>query len=104
MPVRVRCSFPSAVLAATAGTLLLAGCISDPGPRVAGSGQCRDAGLGWATGEVADEPTLRRLSRESGAGLVNPVIPTSAVRHDLRSDRLRVYLDADNRITAARCE
>jgi len=84
--------------------LLLVGCVSDPGPRISGSGQCRDATLGWAVGQPGDEATLRRLSSESGAGLVNPVGPGSALRHDSRSDRLRVYLDADNRITAARCE
>ena len=44
------------------------------------------------------------LSSESGAGLVNPIGPGTVVKHDARTDRLRVYIDADNRITAARCE
>ena len=30
--------------------------------------------------------------------------PGTVVKHDARTDRLRVYIDADNRITAARCE
>ena len=59
---------------------------------------------GWAVGQTADEATLKRLSSESGAGLVNPIGPTTAVKHDTRSDRLRVYIDAQNQITAARCE
>jgi hypothetical protein len=86
------------------GALALSACVSTPGPQVAGSGQCRDASLGWSVGQTADEATLKRLSSESGAGLVNPIAPTTAVKHDSRSDRLRVYIDAQNRITAARCE
>ena len=84
--------------------LALSACVSTPGPQVAGSGQCRDASLGWAVGQTADEATLKRLSSESGAGLVNPIGPSTAVKHDARNDRLRVYIDAQNRITAARCE
>ena len=84
--------------------MALTACVSTPGPQVAGSGTCRDASLGWAVGQPADEATLRRLSSESGAGLVNPIGPSTVVKHDARSDRLRVYIDANNRITAARCE
>ncbi len=84
--------------------MALTACVSTPGPQVAGSGTCRDASLGWAVGQPADEATLRRLSSESGAGLVNPIGPSTVVKHDTRSDRLRVYIDASNRITAARCE
>lgn len=84
--------------------MALSACVSTPGPQVAGSGTCKDAALGWAVGQPADEANLRRLSSESGAGLVNPIGPTTAVKHDTRSDRLRVYIDAQNRITAARCE
>ena len=91
-------------LGITAGSLALSACVSTPGPQVAGSGRCTDAALGWAVGQPADEATLKRLSSESGAGLVNPIGPTTAVKHDTRNDRLRVYIDAHNRITAARCE
>ncbi|TWT23410.1 hypothetical protein FQY83_01840 [Luteimonas marina] len=87
-----------------ASSLLLAGCLATPGPQVQGSGRCDDSALGWAVGQPADEATLRRLSRESGAGLVNPVGPDSVSRGDRRDDRLRVYLDAANLIQAARCE
>lgn len=84
--------------------MALSACVSTPGPQVAGSGTCKDASLGWAVGQPADEANLRRLSSESGAGLVNPISPTTVVKHDSRSDRLRVYIDAQNQITAARCE
>lgn len=87
-----------------AGPLALSACVSTPGPQVAGTGRCADAALGWAVGQPADEATLKRLSSESGAGLVNPIGPTTAVKHDTRNDRLRVYIDAQNRVTAARCE
>lgn len=85
-------------------SLALSACVSTPGPQVTGSGRCTDATLGWAVGQPADEATLKRLSRESGAGLVNPIGPTTAVKKDTRNDRLRVYIDASNRITAVRCE
>lgn len=83
---------------------VLSACAGSPGPHIAGSGRCSDAALGWAVGQPADEANLKRLSRESGAGLVNPIGPSTAVKRDRRDDRLRVYLDADNRIAAARCE
>ena len=47
---------------------------------------------------------MRRLSRESAAGLVNPIGPASSVRGDHRNDRLRVFIDAGNVIQAVRCE
>jgi hypothetical protein len=101
-PLLYRSSTRATSLALAA--MALTACVSTPGPQVAGSGTCRDASLGWAVGQPADEATLRRLSSESGAGLVNPIGPSTVVKHDRRSDRLRVYIDANNRITAARCE
>ena len=86
------------------GMLALSACVSTPGPQVAGDGRCSDASLGWAVGQTADEATLRRLSGESGAGLVNPIGPASNVRGDHRNDRLRVFIDAGNVIQAVRCE
>lgn len=84
--------------------LSLAACLSTPGPTVAGDGHCRDAGLQWAIGQTNDETTARRLKQESGAGLLNPIAPTTIVSRDLRQDRLRVFVDAHNVITAVRCE
>lgn len=87
-----------------ASALLLSACVSTPGPQVSGSGQCNASALGWAVGQPADEANMRRLSRESGAGLVNPIGPNTITTRDIRPDRLRVYVDKDNIITAARCE
>ena len=85
--------------------LSLAACLSTPGPNtVAGDGRCRDAGLQWAIGQTNDETTARRLKQGSGAGLLNPIPPTTIVSRGLRQDRLRVFVDAHNVITAVRCE
>ncbi|MCW5580346.1 MAG: hypothetical protein KIS72_03275 [Luteimonas sp.] len=89
---------------AACGCVLLAACASSPGPQIAGSGKCDDRGLSWAVGQPANEENMRRLSRESGAGLVNPIGPASTLRGDRRTDRLRVFIDADNVISAVRCE
>lgn len=82
----------------------LSGCLSTPGPSIASDGQCDASQSQWAVGEPGNEANMRRLSRESGAGLVNPVGPATVVSRDFRRDRLRVYLDAGNTITAVRCE
>ncbi|HEL3809118.1 hypothetical protein VPH47_08205 [Stenotrophomonas sp. WED208] len=91
-------------LAALASPLLLAACVSTPGPEVKGTGRCNASQLGWAIGQPANEPNIRRLSSESGAGLVNPIGPSTITTKDIRQDRLRVYVDKDNIITATRCE
>ncbi|WP_303635828.1 MULTISPECIES: I78 family peptidase inhibitor [Stenotrophomonas] len=84
--------------------LLLSACVSTPGPEVKGSGTCDASQLGWAIGQPANEANIRRLSRESGAGLVNPIGPNTITTKDIRPDRLRVFVDKDNVITATRCE
>lgn len=65
---------------------------------------CDASTLGWAIGQPFDDALYQRLLRDSGAGLLNPIAPSTSVRADSRRDRLRVYLDKDNRVTAARCE
>ncbi len=90
----------TAVLLATG----LGGCLSTPGPTVAGDGRCTDTQLQWAVGQPGNEANIRRLKQESGAGLLNPIGPATIVSRDIRQDRLRVYLDAGNTITAVRCE
>lgn len=83
---------------------VLSGCAGTAGPQVRGNGLCDATTLGWAVGQPADEANMRRLSRESGAGLVNPIGPNTITTRDLRQDRLRVFVDNNNIITAARCE
>ncbi len=90
----------TAVLLATG----LGGCLSTPGPTVAGDGRCDASRSQWAVGQPGNEANIRRLKQESGAGLLNPIGPATIVSRDIRQDRLRVYLDAGNTITAVRCE
>lgn len=85
-------------------SLLLSACVSSPGPQVKGSGLCKADGLDWAVGQPADEANMRKLSAQSGAGLVNPIGPSTITTRDLRQDRLRVFIDKANVITAVRCE
>lgn len=80
----------------------LAGCA---GPQARGpEAVCRDAALQWAVGQQANEANARRLHAESGAGLVNVVGPHSRVHPDVRTDRLRIYVDKDNAISRVACE
>jgi len=105
MSFKSHCRYPWARLALGAmPCLILSACVSSPGPEVQGTGRCDDSGLGWAVGQPADVANMKRLSRESGAGLVNPVGRDSILRQDQRTDRLRVYIDGANIIQAARCE
>ncbi|HDS0923177.1 TPA: hypothetical protein QDZ10_001651 [Stenotrophomonas maltophilia] len=102
MTIRSRNVLP---LVALATTLSLSACATAPGPEITGSGQCRAEGLTWAIGKNADEATMRTVFKQSGAGLIIPIGPGSTVAtRDRRPDRLRVYLDKDNIITAIRCE
>lgn len=94
----------TAALLLLAGTALsAAGCSTAPAGST-GRGVCKDADLGWAIGQKAEESVMRRLSEQSGAGLVNPIGPYSNPLRDTRKDRLRVYIDKDNTITRVRCE
>ena len=96
-----RFRLPAAAALLAAG---LGGCLATPGPTVSGDGRCDASQLQWAVGQPGDEANMRRLARESGAGLVNPIGPATIVTQDIRQDRLRVFLDAHNTITAVRCE
>lgn len=60
--------------------------------------------MGWAIGQPADQANMRKLLLQSGAGLINPIGPATITSRDLRQDRLRVFIDKDNVITAVRCE
>ncbi len=82
----------------------LGGCLTTPGPTVSGDGRCDASQSQWAVGQPGDEANIRRLKQESGAGLLNPIGPATVVSRDIRQDRLRVFLDAHNIITAVRCE
>ncbi len=81
--------------------MLLAGC-STTAP--SGGGLCKDSNLDWALGVPLDEATYARLWRESGAGIANPVAPSTVPKRDARQDRLRIYTNKENLITSVKCE
>lgn len=92
------------LLALTAVLAVTGGCQSTaPGLATAPPARCDAAPLQWAVGQAADEATMRRLAQQAGPVLINPVGPASVLSRDVRSDRLRVFLDAGNTITALRC-
>lgn len=67
-------------------------------------GLCDATAVEWAVGATADQATLGKVWRGSGAGLIRPVSPGQAVLRDHRPDRVTVEIDGANRIVAIRCE
>lgn len=76
---------------------------ADPGSRPVGSGTCQAEPVQWAVGQPAEQATMARIWRESGAGLIRPIGPKQAVTRDYRPDRVNVELDAANVITRINC-
>lgn len=98
-----------AVLPAALASILLAACASvqpDPGaPGHHGStaGACKAEPVAWAVGKQAEQDTMRRVWQESGAGLIRPIGPDTAVTRDYRPDRVNVNIDKNNTITSITC-
>lgn len=69
----------------------------------AGPGICHADEVQWAVGQPGDQATMGRVWRESGAGLLRAIGPDRPVTRDHRRDRVNVFLDAGNRITAVTC-
>lgn len=84
--------------------LTVSACATSPGPAITGSGQCHAEPLAWAIGKPADEANMRALLKQSGAGLIDPIGPDTIIASVTRPDRLRVFIDKNNIITATRCE
>jgi len=88
---------------------MLAACASAPlqpaegGPTVKGDGRCNAAPVAWAVGQKGDEQVMKKIWRQSGAGLIRPIAPGQAVTMDFRQDRINVHLDAGNTITRLDC-
>lgn len=89
---------------------MLAGCTAagslqpaEAGPVVKGDGRCDATPVSWAVGRKADEEVMKKVWRQSGAGLVRPIAPGQAVTMDFRQDRINVHLDAANTITRLDC-
>ncbi len=76
---------------------------ADGGPQISGDGSCHADRVAWAVGKPGDEDTIKRVWKESGAGLFRPVSPDRTMTRDYRPDRINVYLDANNIITQVNC-
>lgn len=70
---------------------------------VVGAGECRNEGLERFTGEPATAEVAAEMMRVSGARALQWIAQGTMVTMEFRADRLRVNLDASNRIERARC-
>ncbi|AKC87514.1 I78 family peptidase inhibitor [Pseudoxanthomonas suwonensis] len=101
----------SAVLSLTifAATVQLAACSSvqpdpgAPGRNGTAAGACNAEPVAWAVGQQAEQEVMGRVWRESGAGLIRPIGPGTAVTRDFRPDRVNVEIDGNNTITRVTC-
>lgn len=88
--------------------LLLSACVVVPVPvplqqaAVAG-GECRNEGLERFVGQPATQQLGAEMQRTSGARVLQWINPGTAVTMDYRIERLRVHLDRNGRVEAARC-
>jgi hypothetical protein len=91
--------FPALAACTSASSLQPA----EAGPTVKGDGRCDAAPVAWAVGQKADEEVMKKVRRQSGAGLIRPIAPGQAVTMDFRQDRINAHLDAGNTITRLDC-
>lgn len=70
---------------------------------VVGGGECSNDGLERFTGQAATAELAAEMLRLSGAKTLQWIPQGTMVTMEFRSDRLRVSLDAGNRVERARC-
>jgi len=76
---------------------------ASPGPQIGSDGDCHADRVAWAIGQPGNEQVFARVWKESGAGLIRPIGPGQPVTRDFKPDRINVYFDANNIITAVDC-
>lgn len=64
---------------------------------------CDATKVQWTLGQLADEALVARAKTESGSDRLRVIKPGMAVTMDYREDRLNLDVDADNKVTSARC-
>jgi len=64
---------------------------------------CDATKVQWTVGQLADETLVARAKAESGSERLRVIKPGMAVTMDYREDRLNLDVDADNKVTSARC-
>lgn len=86
--------------------LLLTACATAPadGPQVTGwSGECRSDGLAQFTGQAATAEVGAAILKQSGARTLQWIAQGMMVTMEFAPGRVRVQLDAANRIESVRC-
>ncbi|WP_205480650.1 I78 family peptidase inhibitor [Sphingomonas arenae] len=89
-----------------APALLLTACATAAAeqPQVVGSGgECRNDGLAQFTGQLATAEVGAEILRVSGARTLQWIEHGMMVTMEFNSSRVRVQLDASNRVESARC-
>lgn len=83
----------------------LAGCatMADGAPATQEGGTCRNDGLQQYVGQAATGDLGAQILRTSRAKTLQWVASGSMVTMDFRGDRVRVYLDAQNRVERLSC-
>lgn len=98
----IRRAFPLILLATAA-------CHTEKAPETAPPapppppGKCVADGLGGFTGKTRSDAIEKEALRLSGSSTLRWISPGMAVTMDFREDRLNFELDAQGRITGARC-
>ena len=87
-----------------APALLLGACVSVGAdePSVMG-GECRNEPLAQFVGQQATQQLGADMLRASGAKALQWINPGQMVTMEFRADRVRVTLDSNGRVEAARC-
>ncbi len=81
---------------------LMAACAT-VGPAEPAGGMCSDAQLQQFVGQAATADLGARIQSTSGAKTLQWVAAGSMVTMDFRGDRVRVYLDAQNKVERLSC-
>ena len=64
---------------------------------------CDATKVQWTLGKLADEALVAKAKSESGSERLRVIKPGMAVTMDYREDRLNLDVDANNKVTSARC-
>jgi len=89
-----------------AACLLAVGACAMAGPPVRGEtagGRCNDSNIQQFVGRQATSELGAEMQRVSGAAIVRWVPQGMMITMEYRSDRLTVYLDANNRVERISC-
>ncbi|ARS25757.1 I78 family peptidase inhibitor [Sphingomonas sp. KC8] len=98
-----------ALIAASAGALLLAGCMESmpgpdrPRPPRPPHGQCQADRAQSFVGQVAEDRVVERARRAARARTVRVLRPGQPVTMDYRVDRLNIEIDTRSFILSVRC-